>query len=165
MFGRPTASKANSIQGKANTIQGKGKADSVQGKADSIQGTGKANSIQGKADYTANIIQGKSGYLHGSVGGLNVVIDPVGEFAVAASQATASQLSSIIPVVQLGKFAAQSSSDIVYDLAHLAAGALEAFDDSQCPTDAEIDSTVSCVAVASEATQAPDWGDMDSQAL
>jgi hypothetical protein len=148
--GDRSRSRAREARGKANS---KGKANSIKGKA---------NSIQGKADYTANIIQGKSGYLHGSVGGLNVVIDPVGEFAVAASQATASQLSSIIPVVQLGKFAAQSSSDILINLAQLAAGALE---DSQCPTDDEIDSTVSRVAVASEATQAPDWGDMDSQAL
>jgi len=88
---------------------------------------------------------GKSGYFN--VGGLNVVIDPVGEFAVAASQP-----SSIPPFAQLGQFAAQSSSDILINLAQLAAGALEAQEDSQCPTDDEINSTVSCVAVASTAT-------------
>jgi len=91
-----------------------------------------------------------SGYFNGSVGGLNVVIDPVGEFAVAASQP-----SSILPSARpsvLGQFAAQSSSDILINLAQLAAGALEAQEDSQCPTDDEINSTVSCVAVASTAT-------------
>ena len=159
----------DNIQGKGDrsrsrSREARGKANS-KGKANSIKG--KANSIQGKADYTANIIQGKSGYLHGSVGGLNVVIDPVGEFAVAASQPSwipfAAQLPSLDhqSFAQLGQFAAQSSSDMLINLAQLAAGALEAQEDSQCPTDEEIDSTVSRVAVASEATNP----DMDSQAL
>ena len=166
--------KADSIQGETDSI--KGKANSIQGKADSIQGEtdsikGKANSIQGKADdlqqhpgqgqqhpgqgqqhpetdsikgvpYKANMIQGMTSYLHGSVGGLSVVIDPAGEFAVAASQP-----SSIIPIAQLGQFAAQSSSEVLFSLAQLAAGAFDALQDSQCPTDEEIVSNDSCIAV------------------
>ena len=122
--------KANSIEGKANSIQGKGQQSPGQG-----QQQGKANIIKGKA----NSEQGKAKIILGSVGGLNVVIDPVGEFAVAASQP-----SSILPFVQLGQLTAQSSSDICINLAQLAARALESHEDSQCPSDEEIDdSTVS----------------------